>query len=86
MTRRWSGPRRRYSSRAGERHVGGSHAAMTAENDMLDWSRIPRSLAFIIEPAERYGHIQFDEQATRWSPGSRNRIWWSILWLIASSI
>ena len=27
-----------------------------------DWSRIPRPLAFIIEPAKRYGHIQFEEQ------------------------
>jgi hypothetical protein len=27
-----------------------------------DWSRIPPSLSFIIEPAKRYGHIQFEEQ------------------------
>jgi hypothetical protein len=27
-----------------------------------DWSRIPPSLAFVIEPAKRYGHIQFEEQ------------------------
>jgi hypothetical protein len=27
-----------------------------------EWSRIPPSLAFIIEPAKRYGHIQFEEQ------------------------
>ena len=27
-----------------------------------DWSRIPASLSFIIEPAKRYGRIQFDEQ------------------------
>jgi len=27
-----------------------------------DWSRIPESLAFIIQPAKRFGHIQFEEQ------------------------
>jgi len=31
-------------------------------NDEPDWSRIPQLLAFIAEPAERYGLIQFDEQ------------------------
>jgi hypothetical protein len=31
-------------------------------DDNPDWSRIPRHLQFIIQPAQRYGQIQFDEQ------------------------
>ena len=33
-----------------------------APDNTPDWSRIPQALAFIIEPAKRYGHIQFEEQ------------------------
>ena len=28
----------------------------------LDWTRLPSNLRFIIEPAEKYGWIQFGEQ------------------------
>ena len=31
-------------------------------DDVIDWSSVPAPLAFIIGPAQRYGHLQFDEQ------------------------
>ena len=33
-----------------------------AKDSEPDWSRIPTALTFIIEPAKRYGHLQFEEQ------------------------
>ena len=32
------------------------------DDDKPDWSRIPRRLAFMIEPAKQYGHIQFEAE------------------------
>ncbi|HEV3435773.1 MAG TPA: hypothetical protein VG122_00340, partial [Gemmata sp.] len=29
--------------------------------ESLDWSKLPTSLSWLAEPAEQYGHLQFDD-------------------------
>ena len=34
----------------------------TGDEREPDWSRIPPELSFIVGPAQRYGHIEFEEE------------------------